>query len=54
VRVAPWERSNGLAWTQRVYYALPHEAAASGDEADADAMATLVVDTQRGDVLCPI
>jgi AcrR family transcriptional regulator len=34
-----------LAWTQRVYYALLHEAAASGEEADADAMATLVVDT---------
>jgi len=34
-----------LMWTQRVYYALLHEAAARGDEADADAMATLVVDT---------
>ncbi len=31
-------------WTQRVYYALLHEAA-SGDETDADAMATRVMDT---------
>ena len=34
-----------LAWAQRVYYALLHEAAAAGDETDADAMATLVLDT---------
>lgn len=34
-----------LAWTQRVYYALLHEAAVSDDEGDADAMATRVVDT---------
>jgi hypothetical protein len=31
--------------TYHAYYALLHEAAVSGDEADADAMATRVVDT---------
>jgi hypothetical protein len=34
-----------LPWARRRYYALIHEASQDRDEADADALATLVVDT---------
>lgn len=34
-----------IPWTRRVYYALIHEAAQNRNEKDADAVATLVVDT---------